>query len=237
MRQPVGIHVIKFDDGRAGQQQGQNDLGGFLRGRRIAHLCVSPRPGEGADQLAQVGFAAAKDRRPHMERWRVWKRRPCNSGEDRSQCRGPVGVAHEMEFCKQPFEQDQCFARRLGRRVGEAEQLRVEHSEALRHHVVTGLHDQFAIALAKIRLPGHACQRRQMAKTLGIEQDGGVPRRRIAAVPLFGARDEAFPRRRGCEFSRQCRQTSRHHRWVASRRVGSDGNDQTAGLIVAPATG
>ena len=39
-------HVIELDACGAGQQQGQNDLGGFLRGRWIAHLGVATRPGE-----------------------------------------------------------------------------------------------------------------------------------------------------------------------------------------------
>ena len=98
---PIGIHVVELDHGRTGQQQGQDHLGGFLRGRRIAHLGIAARTGKGADQFAQVGLAATKHRGANMEGRCQWKRHPNHRREDGGQRGGLVGRGDEMELDQQ----------------------------------------------------------------------------------------------------------------------------------------
>src|SRR5580700_2750361 len=98
---PCGIHLIKLNHCRADQQQGQNDLSRFLRGRRIAYFEVPARPGECANQFAQIRFTAAEYRRSDVKTRRMWKRRAHDRRKDRRKRSRPIGRGNETKFREQ----------------------------------------------------------------------------------------------------------------------------------------
>ena len=193
VRYPVRIHVIELDDRRAGQQQRQNDLGCFFRGRWIADLGVSAWPGESTDQFAQICLAATKYRCPHVERWCMCQRWTHDCGEYRGEGRRPIGGVHEVKLCKEVFEQGERGLSSLERRGAEYELPRIEHAETLCHLVIARLSDEFSVRLPKVGLPCHASQRQQVAKVLGIEQNAGVSCGGVTAHPVFRAPIVFFP--------------------------------------------
>ena len=234
VRYPVGVHVVELDHRRAGQQQGQDHLGGFFRGCRIAHLGIAGWPGKGTDQLAQIGLATAEHRRTSMKPRRMRQRRAHHGGEDRRQRRRFIGGCDEVEFREQVFQQGQCHPCRVGCRVGNDKLPRIEHAEPLRRLVVTGLRDEFAVRLPEIGLSHHTRQRWQITKALRIVKNRRVPRRWIAAHPVFRAPVVFLPGRRHRQFPRQCRCAGRHYRWIAAGRVSRDRDNQAARLIMPP---